>query len=216
MITTSQVQATIDLAGNGSFYLVRAKEPIPQQKTLRTVSLPIPLSAIIGRFLHNAWIVNRYFSSEEKYELSVSAAHGRRLIKIDIKDGQSLRFHVKYLVGWSDRIRMHTDINFAVTRICNKALFVQEASGPGIMLFEVSGNPIIATEQTGKMSADRLVAWSEDTRFKLSGAYRVADLYLNPPLLAIKGNGQALLDSDDNLHDMRNGILQFIRRFYVP
>jgi hypothetical protein len=216
MITASQVQTTINLTGNGSFYLKHTKEPIPQSNTSRTLSLPIPLSSVIGRFLHNAWVMNKYFSSENKYELSVSAANGRRLIKVDVKEGEKLRFHIKYLVGWSDQIRMHTDINFAITRIANKAIFVQEASGPGVMLFEVSGNPFPATEETGKMSADRLVAWSQNARFELSGGFKWIDLYFNSPLLAIKGSGQALLDSDDNTHPTGCGILRFLRRFYLP
>lgn len=204
------------MQGGDCFYVSRHKEPTLHGATRRTVGLPDPASVLIGRLLDDLWLVNRYFTPDGGHQLLVCASQGHKLIQVRLEAGERVRFKVRHLVGWSSSIRMHTDISLAIVRIANKAIFVQEAVGPGCLLFEACGNPLQMKGNQQRFSADRLIAWSAATTFEISGAHTFADLYLNPPLVSIMDDGSAIMDSDDTRHSLRRSLVRMIRRFYLP
>lgn len=207
---------SVHMEGSGEFYLSRRKEPVLKGDTRRTVGLPRPWSMMIGRIVDRLWVVNRYFSASGCHSLMVCAAQGHRLIRVELPSGVKIRFRLAYLVGWCSDVRMHTDISLAIVRMSNKAIFVQEAVGPGVLLFEACGNPTTVSGAASRMAADRMILWLESTIFEISGAHSWLDMYMNPPLVSIANEGQVIIDSDDSKHLKRSGIMRMIRRFYWP
>lgn len=198
-------------------YISRIKEPRIDSNVNRSVSLPSPFSAILARIIHGNWIVNTYYKmSQSSSVIELSAARGRKFVHISLVDHQEITFRAKYLILWSNTIKLRTKINFSAAHLACKMSFVQVASGEGEILFEISGDPILVNDNLSKISPDRMIAWKTGTKFSPIGAYTAVDVYYNTPHLSIIGNGSVVLDSDDGEGRGVGSIFKIIKRLYIP
>lgn len=206
----------LKIAGLKSLYVSRDKEPNISHDYIRTVALPAPVSALLGRILHFIWLVNHYIAPGDQGRMELNAAQGRKLVRVTLAEGETVSFKVKYLVAWSDTVRIRTRVNLSVVHLATKMMLVQRATGPGNLVFEVSGSPVEIGSHSGQFAADRLVVWDDSCSFDVRGAYSLPDLYLNSPLVSVcDPQSTGVLDSDLR-NDRVPALLSMIKRFYAP
>lgn len=208
----------LNIRGIKSLYVSRNKEPKISNAYIRTVALPSPFSALIGRILHFIWLVNHYISTNNSDEIiEINAANGRKLIRISLANGEIVSFKVKYLIAWTKPVEISTKINLSIVHLATKMMLIQRAVGPGELIFEVSGSPVEIGNQSGQFPADRLVTWEDSCVFDVRGAYSFLDLYLNSPLVSINNEASTgILDSDDHVRRGPAALWSMIKRFYIP
>lgn len=155
--------------------------------------------------------------------LTLNAPMGKRLVEVTLAPGEILSFNLNYLVAFSRSVRLWTAVEFSWASFGTDRNFIQNASGPGILVFELNGEETQNAAAAFQFAPSRLVAWSPATEFTFCGIESVWDIYLNE--IMIRANQAApgtliLLDADaeDSAgagSRVRN-VLKLLKRVYIP
>lgn len=214
----SSFSEKINVSLSGVCYIARCKAPQTDITTRRSVHIPAPMSAIIGRVLHGNWLINSYSNTDAAAASSIklTAARGRRLVAIHLDEKEEVSFKIHNLVFWTSRIAIRTRINLSMRHLACKMAFVQVATGPGTIILEVSGDPCLSDNHGTFLPPSRLIAWSADALFKIEKVSTILDLYFNEPQLQLISESACIIDSDDGEHRGTRNLFAFIKRLYVP
>jgi hypothetical protein len=208
--------ATVDSSWCSRLFVDRRKDPL---RIAPQVSFPKPFSCFIGRTLHNKLLVNSYHLPDPSTKLQMSAPGGREFVRCDISEGNRVFVNVPSLIAWSDGIRLKTHLSLEFGAMAIGKLIYVTASGPGTILFELHGRPLVVDAAGGDtMSLDysRIVAWDSGSQFAVTGSVRMLDIYLSQLHLLPLGGGKILVDSDAPGSGSGGLIRRFFKTFYLP
>lgn len=208
--------AVVDRSWCSRLLVDRRKDPLglaPQ------ISFPKPLNCFIGRALHRKLLVNAYNFTGPSSSLHLSAPGGRELVRCDIPQGHKIFINMSSLIAWSDFVNLGTQLSLQWGSMALGSLIYVNVRGPGIVLFELHGKPLVvdaSTEDTMSLEPSRIVAWEAGTQFTVTGSTRVLDIYLTQLHLLPSGGGKILVDADAPISGSGGLVKRFFKKFYVP
>jgi uncharacterized protein (AIM24 family) len=188
--------------------------------------LPIPLSCVIARILHGMLVPNVVSlgsGGTEPVKLTLSASLGKRLVGIKLAKDEVLSFNLAYLVAFDRSLKLWTSIEFSWSAFGADRNFIQNAKGPGLLVFEINGQEATSSQPNFRFAPSRLVAWTPNNQFSFCGIGSVWDVYLNELMIrtvSVPEGSFVLLDADGAQSDggparIRN-LLRLLKRVYIP
>ena len=209
----------VTITPDGVFYLALSKNPQADTGLFNTTRLPLLTSCWIARFVHSNWLMNAFIQSHGRASLQISAANGRKIVLVRLIEGERLGVNIKNLIGFSRGISLATSISLSIAAFAIERNFVHIATGPGLLAFEVSGQPTTQFPSAVTFSARLLVAWSPNTEFRFDYLHALSDVYFNELRVtaATGSTGFLLLDADTSMSPRsRNWMWRLIRSVYIP
>lgn len=210
---------TVSVSPDKVFYLTKSRNPRTDPGIAVTTRIPRPMSCMIARLLHSSWLMNAYIRKRGNPHVHISTAGGKQLVLLWLESGERLAFSVKYLVGFCDRLSLKTDITMSIAAFAIDRNFIQQATGPGFLVLEASGTPLIERSAPSTFHPHQLLAWSPDTVFEFDQVYSFVDIYLNDLRVTAtpKGEGSVILNADvASSGPSRHPLWRLIRSVYTP
>ena len=159
----------------------------------------------------------------DKLKMTMSAPMGKHLVAITLAPGEVVAFNLAYLVAFSKSVKLWTDIEFSWSAFGTDRNFIQNAEGPGIIVFELNGQETTGTAQNFRFGPSRLVAWTPGIEFTFCGIDSIFDVYLNEIMVRTEfapADSIVLLDADAEESNGAKGrvrnLLKLLKRVYVP
>jgi len=211
-------------------YVKRTKKPTLSSNGLFTFRIPKRLSCIIARVLHgflcaNLVVARRAGSNpkESMIDIELNAPMGKQLVALELDDDEVLSFDLEYLVAFSRDLKLWTEIEFSWSAFGVHRNFIQNAQGPGRVVFEINGKGDVSGGRQVAFSPCRLVAWTPKILFGFCGIRSYLDMYLNDILVETKDAPDgSILVLDADMHDgqgatnrLRN-LWEMLKRVYWP
>ncbi|MDZ4310991.1 MAG: hypothetical protein U1A24_10615 [Cypionkella sp.] len=152
---------------------------------------PRLISAPRGRFV-------KYVVPQNAERVSLSFSQARRVVAIDLRQGQRLAFHPSSLLGYEEGVRFRTLLRRRAFDILCGRFRTVTALGPGKIFLLLDGDLLVLpTKDSGgvvHVLARQIIAWSPDAQFTLRRDVTLWALYFNHPLVAPVPGGLALVD----------------------
>lgn len=193
--------------------------------------LPAPCSCSIARILHGMLVPNvvtlgsadaEAALAGKQIQMTLNAPGGKRLIEVTLAPGEILSFDLAYLIAFSKELRLWTDIDFSMSSFGANRNFIQNAQGPGVLVFELNGEETKNSEHKFHFAPSRLVAWTPSLQFTFCGIGSVWDVYLNEIMVLTTPAAQGstiLLDADAESSGVPGGVrslFKLLKRVYNP
>lgn len=213
---------------DGQLYVKPSKRPTLSDGSLSR-RIPFPLSCTIARLLHGMFIPNVVTrgkpesTPEQPFRMTINAPMGKRLVAVRLGPGEVVAFNLAYLVAFTSNIKLWTEIVFSIPAFGTDRNFIQNAEGPGMIVFEVNGQETTESAPNFRFNPSRLVAWTPEIQFTFCGIDSFWDVYLNEIMLcavSIPCDSLLLLDADSEASGGAKGaahnLFKCLKRVYIP
>jgi len=146
------------------------------------------------------------------------AAEGHSFVEVQLNEGETLVFNYRKLLGFSGGIRLHTTVSLSLATMSMNRLLFNLASGPGRIVFEVTGVPELHLDaaKSKSFAPSRLIAWSADSEFEIEVRTGTLDYYLSSVYLKPVATKGLVIDADELSKSAPNFMWEVIRKVYSP
>lgn len=180
--------------------------------------IPKPFGSIIARLLSRRYVMHVAEKSILGSSLiEFAAPSGHSYVAWTLLDSDEICFRYDRLVGFSNGIDLHTIVNLQVGALASDDVFYYVARGPGILLFEGSG------QMEFKQSVDnltchpnRIVAWTRDSSFRTASSTYFVDILFSDVYWKIETTGGILIEPNAGEGHQGNWMLHTLKKAYFP
>jgi len=215
MQITQHQRFELNVAAGERFFACRRYEPLGHAPEF---ALPMWHRSIIPRMINGAWTMNCYSQPADGDSIDFRAAEGHSFVELQLNKGESLVFNYRKLLGFSDGIQLHTTVSLSLATMSMNRLLFNLASGPGRIVFEVTGVPEVHFDaaKSKSFAPSRLIAWSADSQFEIEVRTGPCDYYVSSVYLKPVATNGLVIDADEQSKSAPNFMLEVIRKVYSP
>jgi hypothetical protein len=177
-----------------------------------------PFASFLPRIVHGAWFLNRFDGPGEGNGIEFRASESHSFVDCHLEDSETLVFGYERLVGFTGGVRLRSTFSMNLATVLLGGFMFNVASGPGRIVFEVTGKPDIypAAPLVRSFPVSRLVAWSLDSVMQFEIKNGLLDYYFGSVQVKFAKTNGAIVDADDPALSGDNSLGKTIRRIYSP
>ncbi|MDP1586272.1 MAG: AIM24 family protein [Prosthecobacter sp.] len=215
MQITQHQRFELNLSASERFFACRRYEPLGHAPEF---ALPMWHRSIIPRMINGAWTMNSYSRPVDGSSVDFRAAEGHSFVELQLNEDEALVFNYRKLLGFSGGIRLHTTVSLSLATMSMNRLLFNLASGPGRIVFEVTGVPELHLDavKSKSFAPSRLIAWSADSEFEIEVRTGTLDYYMSSVYLKPVATKGLVIDADEQSKSAPNFMLEILRKVYSP
>ncbi len=181
------------------------------------VALVQPFGAPISRIFTRNMVMNRVRVSEGADPVTYSTTLGKSFLIWEIAEGQTVVFHFRNFVAFSEGIQIKTLISLRLSSFLLGHVIYSTAKGPGRLVLLADGLPAAMSGSTGatSFSAERLLAWDKDCDFHTQSETGLADIFLSSAHVRPADARETVVDTDKQ-DGTGAGLARFVGNFIWP
>lgn len=160
----------------------------------------------IARLLNGLLFVRQVFARESPGTVTLSCAHGRRLVRLDLAGSETVGLNFSKVIAMSTSVKARSRVALsaaaiAANRVFIKELYCEKADATGIIILETGGEPVAATGSEMTFDIPRMIAWDSSVQFSTKPLEEISCVILEPTCVSVATSASrdccVLLDADD-------------------
>jgi uncharacterized protein (AIM24 family) len=179
--------------------------------SIRRRSLVFPQrDGAIARLLNGLLFVRQMFARETPGTVTLSCAHGRRLVRLDLVGSEAISLNFSKVIAMSTSVKVRSRIALsgaaiAANRVFIKELYCPKAIAKGMAILETLGEPVVPADSKVTFDISRMVAWDSSVLFSTVPLEDVSSILLEPACVSVVSSANqgccVLLDADDGMSE---------------
>jgi uncharacterized protein (AIM24 family) len=178
-------------------------------ESIKRKSLVFPqCDAAIARLLNGLLFVRQIFASETPGTVTLSCAHGKRLVRLDLAGSETVSLNFSRVIAMSTSLKARSRVALSAAAIAANRVFIKElycpkADASGVVILETVGEPVAATGSEMTFDIPRMIAWDSSVQFSTKPLEEMSCIILEPTCVSVVSSVSqdccVLLDADDGM-----------------
>ena len=184
------------------------------------------LDCALARAFNGLLFVRQIFTRESSGTLTLSCAHGRRLVRIDLAVDETVGIQLSNVIAMSTSVKVRSRLALSGAAIAANCVFVKELYCPapgtkGIIVLETEGEPVAAKGSAMTFDITRMIAWDSSAKFSTEPLETIGCVVFEPMCISVVSTGEeeccVLLDADDGVAEMGfRGVARQLLALVIP
>jgi len=164
----------------------------------------------LSRLLSGLLFVRQMFARETPGTVTLSCAHGRRLVRLDLAGSETVSLNLSKVIAMSTSVKVRSRIALSAAAIAANRVFIKElycprADAKGVIILETVGEPVAATGSEMTFDIPRMIAWDSSVQFSTMPLEEISCIILEPTCISVVSSENqdccVLLDADDGMSE---------------